>query len=322
MSGRPRTFFQEAIHFVANPLFEDYHENLRFSRALHEYHITMSQRNKEHNASNPLFVMSGDVLDGVFQYLGLEDIGNFSLVCHQASEVSKVQKDKRIKREIDDRLPPMLVEALGGKKAVHHLPVLDLQNRMGPADNIDFLKPKDLRASIISGVDRLGRLFIALCFMHKDIDGNAAINVVTLFKRYSDSSCYFDSSNTWAAGGVYHEKILLEDRPLFFDDPIVNLDLDDSQFQSLSRNNKVNVIKLERLKRLVQGKPVGETRVFASKPVGDDFVNSKLFGIGYERRVEDGMTDIVLWDPSKSREENIASFKCKTTFNVSLTNDG
>jgi hypothetical protein len=72
-------------------------------------------------------------------------------------------------------------------------PVLDLGDRMGPTGYIDFLKPTDLSAPVMKGVDKFQRPFIALKLRDKDTEET---EVLTLFQRYTDGQ-------GWTWGSVY-----------------------------------------------------------------------------------------------------------------------
>jgi hypothetical protein len=46
-----------------------------------------------------------------------------------------------------------LVTACGGDQYIQALPILDLTNRMGGTDYIDFITPQDMSASVMRGID-------------------------------------------------------------------------------------------------------------------------------------------------------------------------
>ena len=72
------------------------------------------------------------------------------------------------------------------------LPEMDIGNRQGSTDYIDFIRPDDVSATCMQGTDRFNRNFITAKFTdHK----NNKPFVWTLFQRYTDDSNY------WTIGG-------------------------------------------------------------------------------------------------------------------------
>jgi len=109
------------------------------------------------------------------------------------SPSSKAQYKQEMQLQpIRDKYPTDLIEALGGAEKVFNLPVLDLGNREGFTDYIDFLRSKELTAPIMRGTDKKGRPFIALKLKDKHTD---RVAVVCLFQRRADAN-----KNCWAAG--------------------------------------------------------------------------------------------------------------------------
>jgi len=65
----------------------------------------------------------------------------------------------------DDRTDttfPKVVETLGGREAFDQLPTLDIGDKMGRTGYLDFIRPEDMSAPIMKGVDSAGRPFVAL----------------------------------------------------------------------------------------------------------------------------------------------------------------
>lgn len=82
------------------------------------------------------------------------------------------------------------------------LPILDLGNRSGHTDYIDFITTQEMSSSIMRGIDVYKRPFIA--FKVKVIDANNVEQemVSTFFQRYTD-----DIYN-WAYGTCYNTNTL------------------------------------------------------------------------------------------------------------------
>lgn len=81
-------------------------------------------------------------------------------------------------------------EALGGEEAFNQLPVLDIGDRVGTTDYIDFITPEDLSAPVMRGVDLSERPFISL-----HVQSDEGERVVTYFQRNP-------RGGQWASGGA------------------------------------------------------------------------------------------------------------------------
>jgi len=92
----------------------------------------------------------------------------------------------------DDTLPK-LIEALGGKEAFDALPVLDIGEETGRTGYLDFLKPEDVTAPIMRGVDSADRPFVTLR-MQREFRGEMRTWVECLFRRYR-------TGGVWVTGG-------------------------------------------------------------------------------------------------------------------------
>lgn len=342
VSGLRLSIYQEGFHLYANKYIGNYKNELKYSKELHEYRHAMRKRlgkelheyrhacrerlrheKMEHNKNITLLSVPGDMFGG---YLQTSDLLNFRLVCTKASEMfpknsNQLEEAKRIMR-VAYRYPQMLVEALGGERALYNLPVLEWRDTWPSREYIDLLQPENLQAPIMRGMDRFKRPFIAICFMHSD-----GVGVATFFQRCSNKK------NNWAIGGHAKHLISMNCSSMFhnFNEQDLNTAND-----RLRNNYKICGTMSERLKRLVEGKSVGAVKQFKtlsfknqmkhftwgingclyeSRPEDAYFENPRSLNEDfYETRPEDGKTDIVLWDPSKSREENIASFRCVPSF--------
>ncbi|QLH36216.1 MAG: hypothetical protein HWD61_08815 [Parachlamydiaceae bacterium] len=79
-----------------------------------------------------------------------------------------------------------IIQNLDLQTRLKHLPVLNLGNRRGDSDYIDFLQPEELNFSIMKGLDCKQRPFISL----KLVDPKGHLFVVTLFQRYSSDEAW------------------------------------------------------------------------------------------------------------------------------------
>lgn len=87
----------------------------------------------------------------------------------RALEIEEAQSQQESFRAIQ--------ETVGGEEAFNQLPILDIGDRVGEDENIDFLTVEDLSAPVMRGTDRFGRPFVAF---HMQSDG--ADGVMTLFQ--------------------------------------------------------------------------------------------------------------------------------------------
>lgn len=74
-----------------------------------------------------------------------------------------------------------------GPRGFLNLPILNLEDRKGPTGYIDFVKPQDMSAPLMRGVDKLDRPFIALRY----VDSKGIVNpdepkVRVVFHRYKN----------------------------------------------------------------------------------------------------------------------------------------
>ena len=97
------------------------------------------------------------------------------------------------------------------------LPVLDLKNRMGLTDYIDFLLPDDLSAPIMCGVDAYSRPFVAFKVQAQAqaqaVENREPYEIVgTFFQRFSDNMDAWAFGTTFLTQGeIYHDSRVRED---------------------------------------------------------------------------------------------------------------
>jgi len=104
-----------------------------------------------------------------------------------------------------------------------NLPVLDIGDRVGFTGYIDFIKPKDMVAPMMTGRDIHGRRFIAVCvdIYGKDNKEYLGSGVGTFFERYSDSDTAIAfGTSIWSIdyNGDSHSNIVYYDSRVRGDD--------------------------------------------------------------------------------------------------------
>jgi hypothetical protein len=88
------------------------------------------------------------------------------------------------------------------------LPILDIGNKMGLTDYIDFIKAEDMNHPLMKGTDIYGRKFIAIKVKTHNTKTNQYKEIVgTFFQRYSNT-------NQYAFGTVYDLNIIHHDSRL------------------------------------------------------------------------------------------------------------
>jgi hypothetical protein len=117
------------------------------------------------------------------------------LDCRNALDVMSLSK--RIYYETDKRrsdlknrkfrsfLPGMLSSFL------HNVEILDLGQRVGSTDYIDFIRPKQMQSDIMMGRDVHRRAFISI--KHEN-------GVITFFQRYTDNLIYYTTGGQYPTG--------------------------------------------------------------------------------------------------------------------------
>ena len=101
-----------------------------------------------------------------------------------------------------------IVDKLNLQDKFSQLPVLNIGNRMGPTNYIDFLNPEDLDAPIMKGTDKYERPFIAIKMT--DQQQNKTF-VTAIFERYDLDQ----GSDLWVWCTRY--------TPLKIDNPVTNM---------------------------------------------------------------------------------------------------
>ena len=94
------------------------------------------------------------------------------------------------------------------------LPVLDLKDKIGSTDYIDFVKIEDMTHNIMKGVDFYRRKFVSIKYWITDTTEpiNSYQAVGTFFQRYTDDP------DTWAYGTCYALNMLFyESRVRLYD---------------------------------------------------------------------------------------------------------
>jgi hypothetical protein len=85
------------------------------------------------------------------------------------------------------------------------LPLLDIGNKIGYTDYIDFIRAEDMNHPIMKGIDIFGRKFIAIKVKTRNTQTNEFKEIVgTFFQRYSNT-------NQYAFGTVYDLNIIHHD---------------------------------------------------------------------------------------------------------------
>lgn len=89
-------------------------------------------------------------------------------------------------KKADDKMMALF----GGREEFERLPVLDIGDKMGKTDYIDFIKPSDMTDPIMRGKDKYGREFFSI---RAKINGEQQ-QVQTFFQRHL-------KEGTWSDGG-------------------------------------------------------------------------------------------------------------------------
>ena len=89
------------------------------------------------------------------------------------------------------------------------LPSLNLENRRGLTDYIDFLVPEDMSHSIMKGIDAYRRPFVAFKIRTQKASEGSTLHVCTFFQRYSDDNASWAYGTTFGNFGTfYHDSRL------------------------------------------------------------------------------------------------------------------
>lgn len=85
-----------------------------------------------------------------------------------------------------------IINMFGGLRQIMKFPIINIGDKVGHTDYIDFLRPNDLSFPIMRGVDTFKRPFISLRYIDRRYNET---KVETFFQRYSDDYL------TWTSGG-------------------------------------------------------------------------------------------------------------------------
>jgi len=104
--------------------------------------------------------------------------------------LKKYTDPKTTKENMD--FPKELTDILAANKIeLKDIPVLDLGNRGGSTDYIDFLSSDEMTAPIMQGIDKFNRRFMSFNIVSQD----GGRGVITAFQRYTNSD------KPWCIGG-------------------------------------------------------------------------------------------------------------------------
>lgn len=67
-------------------------------------------------------------------------------------------------------------------------PIIDIGDKVGSTDYIDFIKYSDITSSVSKGCDRYGRPFLVIRALITKSDGSTNTTLETFFQRYDDTS--------------------------------------------------------------------------------------------------------------------------------------
>lgn len=94
-----------------------------------------------------------------------------------------------------------------GLQKLEELPVLDLKNRRGATDYIDFVKNDEMTSPIMKGIDCFKRPFLAIkvkcTYKTEELEPTEVVG--TFFQRYTDDE------SSWAFGTCYMTDIIWHD---------------------------------------------------------------------------------------------------------------
>lgn len=121
----------------------------------------------------------------------------------------------KINMETKSQLP---LESLLGKIGLCNvkdwitlIPRLDIGDRMGWTDYIDFLKSEDLTFPLMWGYDKYGRLFLAVRY-HVDNPTTECSKdrVTTVFQRYTDSEHPFVCGTCYSSDSIFNMNLMTD----------------------------------------------------------------------------------------------------------------
>jgi hypothetical protein len=104
-------------------------------------------------------------------------------------------------REIEQKTAfQQMQNAVGGIDAFHRLPLLNIGNRRGATDYLDFITPQEMTSPVMRGEDAAKRPFICLKIRSSRPEDNGREFVVTFFQRYTEGSL-------WTWGSTHHRAV-------------------------------------------------------------------------------------------------------------------
>ena len=146
--------------------------------------------------------------------------GSVCYFAHANKEMRNLLMKDISKRFIFSCFPLRLLNDIGFQK-VYSLPVLNIKNRCGKTDYIDFITRADFPTNVkcVRGRDIYRRSFISI--LHEN-------GVLTLFQRYTDSFNYWTHggklplSDDFTSGGIlfHNDSFLLDNRYTYFQEII------------------------------------------------------------------------------------------------------
>ena len=146
--------------------------------------------------------------------------GSVCYLAHTNKEMRNLLMKVLSKRFIFSCFPLRLVNDIGFQK-VYSLHVLNIKNRCGKTDYIDFITRTDFPTNVkcVRGRDIYRRSFISI--LHEN-------GVLTLFQRYTDSFNYWTHggklplSDDFTSGGIsfQNDSFLLDNRYTYFQEII------------------------------------------------------------------------------------------------------
>ena len=83
-----------------------------------------------------------------------------------------------------------------------NLPILDISDRQGYTDYIDFIKEKEATSPVMKGTDLWGRKFLTIKGNVTLTNGEVKPFFQVVFQRYSDSD------KLWSGGGHYGQQLV------------------------------------------------------------------------------------------------------------------
>lgn len=188
--------------------------------------------------------LNNDILNEIFSALNPKDLArsrelskDFNELILKLGKYKEDTKTRDMKNNIPgfQFIPEAVIDAVGGLEALSKLPVLDLPPITPLPTHLDFIKPEEMTAPIMRGIDSAGRPFIAL----KVLDKDNSPAVMTFFTRYGGSDifehCGVNGSKEFFCDGelskesITNLKKFIKDRQLVTSDNSFTLKLMDEK---------------------------------------------------------------------------------------------